>query len=293
MTDGAPGALRSLPQRQRRRQPTAGPASGDAEGHAGRRRRVPHRRKPGQRRQAPGSVWDKKADIKVSDRGLVWNTDLMETLEFDNLIGQAVVTVAGAVNRTESRGAHAREDFSDRNDTELDEAHPGLARRQSTGKVKIDYRPVHSYTMSDDIDYIPPKQRVLLRVRSMVQLTLPKNSTGPERQAPGPLPPAPRTRRTFKIYRYDPEDGGNPRWDTYDVDMDACRPDGPGRPALHQEHHRPDAGLPPLVPGRRLRLVRDEHRRPQHPGLHPRPRPRCPARPCRSARCRTSRWSRT
>ncbi|HWU81065.1 MAG TPA: succinate dehydrogenase flavoprotein subunit [Caulobacter sp.] len=104
-------------------------------------------------------VWEKKADIKVSDRGLVWNTDLMETLEFDNLIGQAVVTVNGAANRTESRGAHAREDFSDRNDTEWMK-HTLAWLELDTGKVKIDYRPVHSYTMSDDIAYIPPKQRV-------------------------------------------------------------------------------------------------------------------------------------
>ena len=105
------------------------------------------------------AVWDKKADLKVSDRGLVWNTDLMETLEFDNLIGQAVVTVNGAANRTESRGAHAREDFSDRNDTEWMK-HTLAWLDLDTGKVKIDYRPVHSYTMSDDIAYIPPKQRV-------------------------------------------------------------------------------------------------------------------------------------
>lgn len=105
------------------------------------------------------AVWDKKADLKVSDRGLVWNTDLMETLEFDNLIGQAVVTVNGAVNRTESRGAHAREDFSDRNDTEWMK-HTLAWLDMESGKVKIDYRPVHSYTMSDDIAYIPPKQRV-------------------------------------------------------------------------------------------------------------------------------------
>ena len=105
------------------------------------------------------AVWDKKGDIKVSDRGLVWNTDLMETLEFDNLIGQAVVTVNGAVNRTESRGAHAREDFADRNDTEWMK-HTLAWLDNQTGKVKIDYRPVHSYTMSDDIAYIPPKQRV-------------------------------------------------------------------------------------------------------------------------------------
>jgi succinate dehydrogenase / fumarate reductase, flavoprotein subunit len=105
------------------------------------------------------AVWDKKSDIKVSDRGLVWNTDLMETLEFDNLIGQAVVTVNGAANRTESRGAHAREDFADRNDTEWMK-HTLAWLDVDTGKVKIDYRPVHSYTMSDDIAYIPPKQRV-------------------------------------------------------------------------------------------------------------------------------------
>ena len=105
------------------------------------------------------AVWDKKADLKVSDRGLVWNTDLMETLEFDNLIGQAVVTVNGAANRTESRGAHAREDFSDRNDTEWMK-HTLAWLDMESGKVKIDYRPVHSYTMSDDIAYIPPKQRV-------------------------------------------------------------------------------------------------------------------------------------
>ncbi len=105
------------------------------------------------------SVWDKKGDIKVSDRGLVWNTDLMETLEFDNLIGQAVVTVNGAANRTESRGAHAREDFPDRNDTDWMKHTLAWLDNQS-GKVKIDYRPVHSYTMSEDIAYIPPKQRV-------------------------------------------------------------------------------------------------------------------------------------
>jgi succinate dehydrogenase / fumarate reductase flavoprotein subunit len=106
-----------------------------------------------------GVVWDKAKDIKVSDRGLVWNTDLMETLEFDNLIGQAVVTVAGAVNRTESRGAHAREDFSTRDDANWMK-HTLAWLDQGTGQVKIDFRPVHSYTMSKDIDYIPPKQRV-------------------------------------------------------------------------------------------------------------------------------------
>ena len=105
------------------------------------------------------AVHRKSKDIAVTDRGLVWNTDLMETLEFDNLIGQAVVTVNSAVNRQESRGAHAREDFADRNDQEWMK-HTLAWFDDSTGKVTLDYRPVHTYTMSNDISYIQPKARV-------------------------------------------------------------------------------------------------------------------------------------
>ncbi len=105
------------------------------------------------------ALWQKKSDIKVSDRGLVWNTDLMETLEFENLIAQAVVTVESGNNRTESRGAHAREDFPNRDDKTWMK-HTLAYLDQTTGKVKVDYRPVHNYTMSKDIDYIPPKSRV-------------------------------------------------------------------------------------------------------------------------------------
>ena len=105
------------------------------------------------------AVHSKSKDIAVTDRGLVWNTDLMETLEFDNLIGQAVVTVNSAVNRQESRGAHAREDFADRNDQEWMK-HTLAWFDDATGKVTLDYRPVHTYTMSNDISYIQPKARV-------------------------------------------------------------------------------------------------------------------------------------
>jgi len=104
-------------------------------------------------------VQKKRKDLSVADRGMIWNTDLMETLELDNLIGQAVVTVVGANNRQESRGAHAREDFPDRNDKTWMK-HTLAWFDDATGKVKIDYRPVHDYTMTNDIAPFPPKARV-------------------------------------------------------------------------------------------------------------------------------------
>jgi succinate dehydrogenase / fumarate reductase flavoprotein subunit len=104
------------------------------------------------------AVAQSMGELSISDRSLIWNSDLVEALELDNLMSQAVVTLVSADNRKESRGAHAHEDFPERNDQEwmkhtvcwLDEHY----------KTKIDYRPVHLYTLSNEVQVFPPKARV-------------------------------------------------------------------------------------------------------------------------------------
>ena len=109
-----------------------------------------------------GKTYATLADVGIRDRSLIWNTDLVETLELDNLLAQAVVTMNSAANRRESRGAHVNEDHPDRDDAGwMKHTTATFAGWGGTGgTVEIGYRPVHDYTLTDDVDYIKPKKRV-------------------------------------------------------------------------------------------------------------------------------------
>ncbi len=107
-------------------------------------------------------IYASMQDVQVNDRSLIWNTDLIETLELDNLVAQALVTIDSAANRKESRGAHVNEDHPDRDDANW--MKHTIATFTGWGGVggatAIDYRPVHDYTLTDDVEYIKPKKRV-------------------------------------------------------------------------------------------------------------------------------------
>jgi succinate dehydrogenase / fumarate reductase, flavoprotein subunit len=104
-----------------------------------------------------GATFASFADVRITDRSLIWNSDLIETLELENLLLQATATIHSAANRTESRGAHAREDFPQRDD--VDWLKHTLVWVEGPKRARFDYRPVHLNTLTDEVKSFPPKAR--------------------------------------------------------------------------------------------------------------------------------------
>ena len=163
------------------------------------------------------------ASSSLSDRSMIWNTDLVEALELDNLLAQAVVSMNSALNRTESRGAHAREDFPERDDKNWLKHTVVLARRRRQGHARLPPGALLHACRTRSRPSRPRRASTEAREKKMVEFTLPANSkVGVGKTYPAPA--GAKRVKAFKIYRWNPDDGKNPQLDTYQVDLDACGP---------------------------------------------------------------------
>ena len=237
-------------------------------------------------------VWRGADDIRVTDRSLIWNSDLIETLEFDNLIVQAAVTVDGAAQpHREPRRACAR-GFSRPRRRELDEAHAGLARRDRAHTSRIDYRPVHTYTHDQRGAVHRAEGAGVLSAGTVLPSSVATTnkrevasewSNSPFRRTPhteGKTWPKPAGREPDDRVPHLPLEPGRrpePAHRHLLRRPRRLRADGSRRADLDQEQDRSDADVPPLLPRGHLRLLRHEHRRREHARLHHGHATRCKA----------------